>query len=1089
MAASQPPPPSLDQIAACLQALTQPDTNTIRQGEQQLKPILKNPASMQILWNIIVAGTPAAAAAADPVLQQHAAFDVAVRHVTAIVLRKRLPGHYSQWDATTQGMWRHQTLTGLAAEQVRPVRSGLIGVVACLAQVDGHPAQPETLQFLAAAVNNPNPDARELCFNLLQEMTDTVGTHWKNHVGDLVHLFTTILNHPHEQPAVHKAAVQAVGQLMSFWADDPEMEQLAPLLPIVLQVAATQISPTGDEDFLAAVLDVLYDLAYSPAGALQAHMGMTVEFSLQCIRNRDLELRVRDAAALVIATTAEAKPKSFGRAEPMLHAVLDTLFNLMQESTESAAGALFESNPAWRQDLEEDMDGEAEDLDSPTETSMAQGTLDMLACEIPKKYIWQPCLQRCLERMSDSKNENARKAGVAGLGVIAEGCCDPLTATLSQVLPYVFAAAQDPVAQVRECACFCLGQVSEHCQPDILQYSSQILPIVFGLLDDKSVAVQATSCYVLEMFCERLEPAAVRPLLDSLVRKLAAMLEATNKRSVQEMAVAALAATAVAAEEEFTPYVHGVATLMTKLMDLHDPALYSLRGRALECMGHMGIAVGRDTFRPYFPATMKCAMEGLTSDSTDLQEFAYAVFANLAKVMKEEFAPALPDLVPHLIKVIEQDEGQLEQTASEGNQFTGLDDSDDEEENANFVLHVRTALLEVKKGAITALGEMAAHTGTNFCPYLEGCMQVLQKAATNWHPLIKSEVADVFPSLIVPSIAAYHSGEIQWKKGDTSGANPMSQHTQAIVGAVLTEEIAMLTDDDKGSVAKACGAIQAVIELCGPNALIPIANDLLGCTHNILTKQAPCQTMEGMYGELPDDDDDHDVVMQAACDLVGGFCRVMGSHFAQYLPQFLPAICEFIKSSRPASDRSMAVGCLSEIAQELEGAIFEHWQTVFRPAILTGLADEDDSVKRNAAFCAGVCCEHLREHVTGDYQAILQPMGSIFNIDPNSSDAAAACLDNAAAAVARMIMASPTHVPMAQVLPVFLRALPLKTDMTENETVYKCLLGLLQMNHPDAMNNTAEMKRVFSEACQEGSKVDDEWKAKLQAALQTLNSQ
>ena len=38
----------------------------------------------------------------------------------------------------------------------------------------------------------------------------------------------------------------------------------------------------------------------------------------------------------------------------------------------------------------------------------------------------------------------------------------------------------------------------------------------------------------------------------------------------------------------------------------------------------------------------------------------YAVFANLAKVMKEEFAPALPELVPHLVQVIGTDEGQLE---------------------------------------------------------------------------------------------------------------------------------------------------------------------------------------------------------------------------------------------------------------------------------------------------------------------------------------------------------------------------------------------------------------------------------------------
>ena len=61
--------------------------------------------------------------------------------------------------------------------------------------------------------------------------------------------------------------------------------------------------------------------------------------------------------------------------------------------------------------------------------------------------------------------------------------------------------------------------------------------------------VQTTSCYVLEMFCEKLEPDAVRPFLDPLVRKLASMLETTHKRSIQEMITATITATVVAAEE------------------------------------------------------------------------------------------------------------------------------------------------------------------------------------------------------------------------------------------------------------------------------------------------------------------------------------------------------------------------------------------------------------------------------------------------------------------------------------------------------------------------------------------------------------
>jgi hypothetical protein len=104
---------------------------------------------------------------------------------------------------------------------------------------------------------------------------------------------------------------------------------------------------------------------------------------------------------------------------------------------------------------------------------------------------------------------------------------------------------------------------------------------------------------------------------------------------------------------------------------------------------------------------------------------------------------------------------------------------------------------------------------------------------------------------------------------------------------------------------------------------------------------------------------------------------------------------------------------------------------------------------------------------------VLQALHPLFN--PTQEEGSNEMVDNAAAAVARMIMATPTVVPMAAVLPVFLQvrshsldsvascldaddkhgvplllqALPLKADMCENETVYKCLLTLLQHGVPE----------------------------------------
>mmetsp|Transcript_17104 Transcript_17104/g.39311 ORF Transcript_17104/g.39311 Transcript_17104/m.39311 type:complete len:1066 (+) Transcript_17104:110-3307(+) len=1060
MSALQADPTAVAGIAPYLQALTQPNTEAIRQAEAALKQILKDARCVPVLVEIIKSNGPQ---------------DEATRHVATVLLRKKLPGHYDKLDPAAKAQLKVELLAMMAQKPPRTVLNGLIGVTAAVGKLESSPGNttwPELFQFITENIDRPTPEEPEMAFGLLEELTETIAISLKEQFGHFATLFMKGMV-PTAHTKVQKAALKAIGQLLTYLIDEPQIDAFAGLIPHILEAAGRNAQ---DEDLMAIVLDVLYDLSYSPSQSVTVHMQAIVKFSLTCIQEKNLDVGVRDSAALVIATMAEARPKSFGKEAAMVAEILETLFVLIENSPDSAAGALFESNPNWREDL--DGDDDFDDLDSPTDTSMAQGTLDMLACELPKKYIFEPVVSRCLQRLS-SPQPNHRKAGVASLGVIAEGCAEPIAEHLTELMPHVLKCAQDPDSQVRECACFCLGQIAEHCQPTVLDYSTEILPIVFNLLDDQTVAVQATSCYVLEMFCERLEPDAVRPLLDPLVKKLAGMLETTDKRSVQEMAVAALAATAVAAEEEFTPYIGGVANLMVKLMGLTEERMFSLRGRALECMGHMAIAVGRETFRPYYQMTMQCAHECIKSESTELHEFAYAVFANLSKVMKEEFAPALPLLVPHLLVVIADDEGSVVEAENSGGQFGAFDDSDDEEDG-NYVLQVRTGMLEAKKGALTAIGEMAAHTGGEFAAYLEQVMPALQQAAGNWHPAIKTEVADALPSMVVPSVAQYHGGKIEWTKGDTTAC--MSQHTTAITAAVLKELIALTNDMDSNTVGKACEGIQSIIELCGPSALQPVANECFTAAHAILSKKLPCQTSDEFLGEPIDDDDDHDVVTQAACDLVGGFCRVMGAQFGQFLPQFLPAVCEYAKSSRPARDRSMAIGWLSEVAQELEAAIVDHWHSYFLPATLAGLGDPSEEVRRNAAFCAGICCEVLKERVVADYPQILQGLEPLFGMDGSAGEAASACVDNAAACVARMIMASPTSVPMPQVLPAMLRLLPLKTDMTENETVYKCLLGLIQMGQPDAVAQKAELQRVFTQATAADSKVDEEVQAQLKQA-------
>ncbi|CAN0472329.1 unnamed protein product, partial [Hapterophycus canaliculatus] len=73
-----------------------------------------------------------------------------------------------------------------------------------------------------------------------------------------------------------------------------------------------------------------------------------------------------------------------------------------------------------------------------------------------------------------------------------------------------------------------------------------------------------------------------------------------------------------------------------------------------------------------------------------------------------------------------------------------------------------------------------------------------------------------------------------------------------------------------------------------------------------------------------------------------------------------------------------------------------------------------------------------------------------------------------------MIMAAPAAVPMDQVLPVLLSALPLKSDRSENEAVYTCLLGLIHMRHPEALRLLDSIMLVVAKALTPAAKVQEE---------------
>ena len=518
------------QLSSVLQMLSQPDTQVIRRAEKMLSKWLKDPAAIAALMQQIISSE-----------------DVNVRHHAALLLKKKIIVLYGKLNPMLQSELRAGLLNTLLNEPVKVVKTALAGVVARLSKsVLSMGAWSELFTLLMQLAQDPNEHMRCLCFNLIGQLAEHVPEHLKAHTSTLAQMF--IVGCRDQSTAVCVEALSCTANYITSLQEEPEVMQLQGVVLPMLEVMSSCLM-RGEEEVVTEGLEVIQDSCMMEQPLINEQIENIVPFVVQIMQNTQYEDSLRQAAGQTLMNIIEYRPKSVAK-KNLVGPILSVLVDMITKN-ENVAGSLY-VYASQNQHLNDDEDDGSYDPGVEVQ-QLAQTCLDTMAISIPSKYFTQPALNICAQCL-DSVEPHRRKAGCAVLGVIAEGCCDVVKQTLGQILPRLLSSVQDPEFFVREAACFALGQFSEHCQPEILYFHQSILPVIFSALEDSRPTVQGTSCYVLEMFCENLQPDTLRPFLAPLMMKLSQLLQSQQKNT-QEMALAALAATAVAADVEFLPYV------------------------------------------------------------------------------------------------------------------------------------------------------------------------------------------------------------------------------------------------------------------------------------------------------------------------------------------------------------------------------------------------------------------------------------------------------------------------------------------------------------------------------------------------------
>ncbi|TMW68798.1 hypothetical protein Poli38472_006266 [Pythium oligandrum] len=1044
-----------EQLEALLLQLTNPDTQQIKQAEEHVKVYLKKITSVAGLMTQL----------------QHSARPE-VRQMASLLLRKKIFKHWPKLDAATQGAVKQTLLSRTVEDPIHVVRFNVASLIASLATHEFKTGSwPELMIFINQTASSADENHREVSMKLLQLLGESMGTVLQPHFNDLKQLYATALQDP-QSLKVRIASMRAACALIEF-LEEVDLRQFQALVPLMIEVLQ-QCVVNGAETEAVELLDVLSEVANHPFPVLDQAFASFIEMLLQILLHEALETRTRASAAYAIGEFVKRKPKAIGK-KNLVGKIFTTMLDIIAKDDRAMCGLI--SNI-----LDRDTNDSDDDEDDESPGHLAQQTLDTLALSVPAKYVNGVVFGVCNEYMQ-SPDPTRRKAGVLALGILSEGCCEVMCHNIKELIPAAYAAAQDADQRVRGAAVFSLGQFAEFLQPSIAEYYSQILPIAITMLDDNTKEIKAAALYVVDEITQSMETHEAAPYLDTLVSKLVTVLR-TSSPQLQKMCLDALGSIAVGAKDAFLPYLNAVAELIQPFSSITDPKFFFLRGAAMECLGYLAVALGQEPFRPYYAPSMAFVMASFEFDDSELKEQAFVFFINLSSVYKEEFAPYLDQAATFVLQTLESDEGlnvMNDDDLPEGLQSDDEDEEVDDDDNLLHHISIRTDALNAKVRAIAAVEEMALNCGQIFEQYIPKFLEALARLTEYIHEDVRGAVAEALAGLVICSFDAAHPGTTEtqvWVKGDFD-KSILTDRNKLILDAVvkgLVEEL--IQDPEEVVVEKAFNALKIMSGRIGPVVTLDYMSLITETVEKILKHEHDCQV--GLE-EDEEEGADGGSVLEAASELVGVLGKCYGEQFHQTFDALFPLLLAFATGLRAERDRAAVVGCFAEVLREIGAAGLTYVERVF-PVVLQGLTSENYVLRANSAFCVGILAEISGANLVGAYEQILHALRPLFDKESNDD----VVVDNAAAAVARLITTNIAAVPLEAVMPVFLGALPLTADFDENPIVFKCLNGLVQSRNPVVMNAMPQVLEVYAKSFLETSNVEEDEQEQIKVQLRGL---
>lgn len=988
------------------------------------------------------------------------------RQLGAVLLRRLLSSEFHDFfpklTVEAQQDLKTRVLAMLQAEQSDNLRRKGCEVISELARNciddDGNNTWPEFLQFLFQCTHSQSAILRESALRMFASVPGIFGNQQMNYMDVIKQMLQQSLN----DTSCYNVRFQAVRALSSFILihekEDPIQKHFNDLLPAMIRIVAESIEK-NEED---AVLKSLIELAESTPKYLRPQLRNIIPMCMGVMTNDDMEDSWKHLALEVLVTLCENAPAMMRKeGASFIPALIPIILNMLTDLDDIAD---------WSVSDELAVD------ESDSNNVVAETALDRLACGLGGKTILPHIVQN-IYPMLNNDNWKFRHAALMALSAVGEGCYKQMDEILPQLIDGILVYLRDNHPRVRYAACNTIGQMSSDFAPTFeKKFHDKVIPGLLMVLEDyANPRVQAHAGAALVNFSEDCPKNILVPYLNEIMAKLEGILSAKFNELVErgtklvlEQVVTTIASVADTSEEQFIVYYDRLMPCLKYIIqNANTQELKLLRGKTIECVSLIGLAVGKEKFMKdateIMDLLLKTHSEGDLPPDDPQTSYLISAWARICKILGRQFEQYLPlvigpvmraaSLKPELALIDTED---LEDVNGEDDwQFVSLG------EQQNF--GIKTAGIEDKASACDMLVCYASELKEGFCEYAEPVVKLMVPMLKFYfHDQVRVAAAESLPHLL--------------QCASPKGTQFVSEMWQYICPELIK---AIETDPETEVKHEHMASMANCIDTLGKGCLSEDAmNELLKVLGTLLTqhferamerldKRKDEDYDEVVEEELKDEDNDDNYTVSKVADILHALFVAYREEFYPYFDQLLGHFVKMLSSDMTSSDRQWGLCVFDDVIEYGGPACIKYQQYFIRP-IIEGVTDKSPAVRQAAAYGCGTLAMNGGPAFAATCAEAIPLLAKVISDPEGRSDENINATENAISAVTKILKHNSANVNVDEILQHWLSWLPVWEDKDEAPHVYGYLCDLIESNNITVLGvNSSNLPRIvaiFAEA-------------------------